>query len=94
MDRAAKVLMKLYGIINSLEKEHHRLVDQSYEIGKQAFGLNSPSDIMDMTPAEAMDLTKKLGVIEANQKELEFINQITTDMRILVEAIGGQEEGA
>ena len=94
MDRAATVLMRLYGIVDSLEKEHHRLIDQSYAIGKQAFSLNSPSDLEGMTPSQAIDLTKKLGVMEANQKELEFINQITTDVRILVETIAGQEEGA
>lgn len=94
MERAAMVLMRLHSITNSLEREHHRLLDQSYAIGKQAFSLNSPSDLEGMTPSEAMDLTKKLGIMEANQKELEFINQITTDVRILVETIAGQEEGA
>lgn len=92
--KAANVIMALYDITEKLDNEHKRIRDESMSIGKEVYGLTDPKQLDDMTPADAIQLSKSLGRIEAHTEEMAFITDLTGMMAELMKAMAGQEEGA
>lgn len=91
INKVMTILSTLHNMIEKLENEHLRLGSESFKMAAGALKLYADDDI---EPEEALEIAKNAGRIEAYTEEMKLLESVTKDLKTLLQAMAGQEEGA